>query len=287
MKGQISSTATRVSQKWRLCRPLWFRIGVAGRILWIAFSFITSRFRPVYVFDPLRIRVFILVRDLYSPLDGLVKSFQLQGIPLNLITFVDTGSTLPDCLNELQRLESLGCSWIRLEHSEQMYGPYSIWLVDRLKQVIRSQKYPYIVTDSDLEIPSSVREGWLKEMFTVLNTCKYSAKTSLPLAINDIDVSERIQIQDREIGVRDHFIYRLLSLLTLRNLPGCVACTTDTTLSLYRPGLWFSTLSIRLPVKYSIRHLPWYQSFVESSQFKYYVAKKLPLFGEWSSVVNK
>ena len=232
MKGQISSTATTASLQWRLCRPLWFRIGVLGRISWIVLSFITSQLRPVYVYDPLRIRVFILVRDLFSPLNDLVESFQLQGIPLNLITLVDTGSTLPDCLDELQRLESYGCTVFRLETSEQRYGPYCIWLVDRLRHFIRLQNYPYIVTDSDLEIPSSVREGWLKEMFTVLNTCKYPAKTSLPLAINDIDVSERIQIQDREIGVRDHFIYRLPSLLTLRNLPGCVACTTDTTLSL-------------------------------------------------------
>ena len=93
----------------------------------------------------LRIRVLFWFVIFTRPWMALLNLFSCK-VYLLIYNFVDTGSTLPDCLNELQRL-NLGCSWIRLENSEQRYGPYSIWLVDRLQCVIRSQKYPYIVTD--------------------------------------------------------------------------------------------------------------------------------------------
>jgi len=97
-------------------------------------------------------------------------------------------------------------------------------------------------------------------------------------------VPQRPQIVAHEQALIRHPAYRLLTALLLRRHPGRAACTTDTTLALYRPARRFSTLSVRLPAPYALRHLPWYRDFVDSEQFRYYTAHKLALFGEWSSL---
>lgn len=209
-----------------------------------------------------------------------MESLHQQGIPDPSITLVDTGTTAPSCLDELQQLEALGCRWHRLPQSEQAFGPYALWLSPFLSRMIRSEAYPYLVTDADLAFPSAMPTNWLRELFAALNTHRFALKAALPLHIGDLTVAQRLQIVAHEQALIRHPAYRLLTALLLHSHPGRAACTTDTTLALYCPARHFSTLSVRLPTLYALRHLPWYQEFVDSEEFRYYATHKLALFGE-------
>jgi hypothetical protein len=276
--------ATTATREWKRCRPLWFRINTPLRILWIVSSVFLSPLRRRHSSDPSTLQALILVRDLYSPLQSLVTAFERQGIPYGRIILVDTGSTAPACLAELQRLEALGCVWHRLPPEEQAYGPYAPWLSSALRRQLRASPHPFLVTDVDLAFPASLPDDWLQQLFAALNTNRFALKTSLPLRTQDITVAQREHIVAHELGLMRHPAYRLLTSLFLRRQPGHAACTTDTTLSLYRSPRQFSTLSVRLPVRYAMSHLPWYQAFIETEEYRYYTAHKLPLFGEWSSL---
>lgn len=276
--------ATTASKEWKRCRPLWFRVNTPLRILWIAWSVLLAPWRRRVPFEPSRLQALILVRDLHSPLPSLVAAFQQQGIPLARITLVDTGSSAPACLAELGRLEALGCVWHRLAPAEQAFGPYAPWLSFGLSRQLRRNNEPFLVTDADLSFPDSIPSDWLEKLFAALNTHRFAAKTSLPLRTSDITVAQRERIVSHEQALMRHPAYRLLTTVLLWRHPGHVACTTDTTLSLYRPGRHFSTLSVRLPLPYALSHLPWYQTFIDTDEFQYYVSHKLSLFGEWSSL---
>jgi hypothetical protein len=276
--------ATTASRAWKRCRPLWFRINTPARIAWIAASVLQAPFRRRFRVDPARLQAFILVRDLHSPLQGLVAAFQQQGIPLGQITLVDTGCTAPACLAELQRLQALGCRWHRLPLAEQAFGPYAPWLSPALGLQLRASRYPVLVTDADLAFPAAFPADWLEQLFTALNAHRFVLKVALPLVTAQLTVPQHHQIVAHEQGLIRHPAYRLLTALLLRRHPGRAACTTDTTLALYRPARHFSTLSVRLPARYALRHLPWYREFVASEEFRYYTAHKLALFGEWSSL---
>jgi hypothetical protein len=276
--------ATTASREWKCCRPLWFRLSSPARIVWIAASLLAAPLRRRFRCEPQRLQAFILVRDLHSPLQGLVAAFQQQGIPLDRITLVDTGSTAPACLAELRRLQTLGCTWHRVPPDEQAFGPYAPWLSPTLRRRIRASPYPFLVTDADLAFPAAMPPNWLPELFAALNAHRFALKAALPLITGDLTVPRCQQIVAHEQGLLRHPAYRLLTSLLLRRHPGRFACTTDTTLALYRPARHFSTLSVRLPGRYALRHLPWYREFVESGEFRYYTAHKLTLFGEWSSL---
>lgn len=279
-----ATPATTATSEWKRCRPLWFRINTPQRILWIACSVLLSPLRRHHPLDPSRLQALILVRDLHSTLQPLVAIFQDQGIPLARILLVDTGSTAPACLAELRRLETLGCQWHRLPPAEQAYGPYAPWLSRTLRRQLSASSHPYLLTDADLAFPPTLPADWLSQLHAALNAHRFALKASLPLRTDDITVADRERIVAHEQGLIRHPAYRLLTRFLLRRHPGHAACTTDTTLSLYRPARHFSTLSVRLPAGYALRHLPWYQHFIESEEFRYYTAHKLPLFGEWSSL---
>jgi len=274
------------TSNWNNARPLWFRIGTAARICWIIYCIISSPFRLRFVFDPRRIQAFILVRDLHSPLHDLVFAFNNQGIPFANITLVDAGCTSPLCLKELERLHYLGCKLFRVPLKEQIFGPYAPWLSPRLSDQIVDGRYPFIVTDSDLQLPNTMPISWLADMFSVLNQYRFAPKISLPLFTQDITLSHAKKVIKREHGLVNHPMYRMLTLIIMPCSSDWYACATDTTLSLYRPSRHFTTLSIRLSRRFSIRHLPWYDEFVQSAEFKYYVEHKNPLFGEWSSLFS-
>lgn len=279
-----STPATTASSAWKSCRPLWFRINTLARITWVAASVLLAPLRRRYRLNPAQLQVFILVRDLHTPLNGLVAAFQQQGIPLTRIVLVDTGCTAPPCLKELRRLEVLGCCLHRLPPEAQAFGPYAPWLSVPLRNKMRASRYPVLVTDVDLAFPASMPEDWLAELFSALNSHRFALKVALPLSVNDLTVPQHLQIIAHEQELIRHPAYRLLTSLLLRRHHGRVACTTDTTLALYRPARLFSTLSVRLAAPYALQHLPWYFDFVESEEFGYYTAHKLALFGEWSSL---
>jgi hypothetical protein len=268
---------------WKQSRPLWFCLPRLLRIGWILVAVAVGPLKHRLPFAPNRIRALLLVRDLHSPVPNLVEILVQQGLLAEHILLLDSGSTNPACLATLAALEQNGCRWIRLSPQEQCYGPYAPWLSPRLRAEIRSWRYPFLVSDPDLAVPATIPSDWLAKLFLMLNQHRAVLKVALPLIIDDITVQNSSVIKAHEEALRSQRGYQLLTRLLLGKSSKAVVCTTDTTFALYRPELFFSTLSIRLPLQYSIKHLPWYRDFCELSEYRYYQAHKLGLFGEWSS----
>ena len=269
---------------WKRSRPLWFRLPRLLRIGWILAAVALGPVQRRWPLAPDRIRALLLVRDLHSPLPALVESLVQQGLLNDHILLLDSGSTNPACLATLAALEQSGCRWIRLSPQEQRFGPYAPWLSPRLRAQIRSWRYPYLVSDPDLTLPATIPSDWLSQLFRMLNQQCSVLKVALPLAINDITVQNSPAIKAHEESLHCQPAYRMLSRCLLGQSSEATVCTTDTTLALYRPAPFFSTLSIRLPLRYAIKHLPWYNDFCKSTEYHYYQAHKLNLFGEWSSI---
>jgi len=273
-----------VQRAWKKSRPLWFRLPRLIRIGWILAAVLLGPFRRRWPVDPVRIHALLLVRDLHTPLPGLVEALLHQGLLAQHILLLDSGSTNPACLATLADLQQSGCPLIRLTPQEQRYGPYAPWLSSRLRAEIRGWHYPYLVSDPDLAFPSTSPKDWLAQLFCMLNQHRSVLKVALPLAISDITVQNSAVIKAHEEGLHLQRAYRLLSRCLLGRNSQSSVCTTDTTLALYRPARFFSTLSIRLPLRYAIRHLPWYNEFCTTHEYKYYQAHKCDLFGEWSAL---
>ena len=218
----------------------------------------------------------------FSSLPSIVNNLLGQGLRAEHILLIDSGSSNPVCLEALSNLEELGCRWIRLQSDAHQYGPYACWMSSDLAHEIRSWNYPYIVSDTDLVLPESLPLNWLSHLFCVINCHRGVAKSSLPLRIVDIDVDNKSAIQAHELNLAKRTIYRICSWLFLGNSSSSSVCATDTTFSLYRPSPFYSTFSIRLPLTYCIRHLPWYSEYAESPEYKYYQSHKYSLFGDWS-----
>lgn len=270
---------------WQRCRPLWFRLPRLLRILWIGSSVAMGPVQRRWCFQPARIRALLLVRDLHSTLPPLVDGLLAQGLEAKHIFLLDSGSSLPACLDTLSSLEQRGCRWIRLPSADQRFGPYAAWMCSELRREIRGWRYPYLLSDTDLAFQDTLPPDWLMQLFASLNRHGGVLKVALPLQISDITVDNRDAIRAHEISLIQNPAYQFLSRYLLRDSDSASAafCPTDTTMALYRPSRFFSTLSIRLPLQYSIKHLPWYRNFCESSEYSYYQSHKLPLFGEWSS----
>jgi len=274
---------SRDSRAWQRCRPLWFRLPRLLRILWIGASVALGPVQRRWCFQPARIRALLLVRDLYSTLPPLVDGLLAQGMEAEHIFLLDSGSSLPACLDTLSSLEQRGCRWIRLPSPDQRFGPYAAWMCSELQREIRGWRYPYLLSDTDLAFPDTLPPDWLMQLFASLNRHGGVFKVALPLQISDITVDNCEAIRAHETGLIQNPAYRFLSRCLFRDGTSSVVCPTDTTMALYRASPFFSTLSIRLPLHYSIKHLPWYSHFCESIEYSYYQSHKLPLFGEWSS----
>ncbi|KMM17581.1 hypothetical protein SYNGFB01_03110 [Synechococcus sp. GFB01] len=154
--------------------------------------------------DPHRVRALLLVRDLHSPLPALVESLLQQGLYPNHILLLDSGSTSPACLSTLAVLEQRGCQWIRLAPEDQRFGPYAPWLTPRLRQQIRSWRYPYLVSDPDLAIPTTIPSDWLVRLFSALNQHRCVLKVALPLDVSTITVQNSSAIRAHEEGLSRH-----------------------------------------------------------------------------------
>jgi hypothetical protein len=261
---------------------MWFRLTRFLRICWIVFGIALSPLQRRWPYCPDHIRALVIVRDLYSPLPDLIAQLRKQGILAKHILLLDSGSTNPNCLSTLFDLELMGCRWIRLSDDEELFGPYAPWLSHRLRSMIKSWSYPYLVTDPDLAIPPDIPTDWLANMFSLLNNNRSVFKVGLPLSLRGLTIENSNAIKAHEISLYQSLPYRILSYFLLGTKTKARLCPTDTTLALYRPGTIFSTFSIRLSSRYSIAHLPWLASFRSTPEFQYYQRNKLSIYGEWS-----
>jgi len=271
-----------LNKRWISSRPLWFRCPRFFRIVWIFFRIALGPFQKRWLFDPSQIRAVLLVRDLYSTLNPLLDQLLRQGIKAQNIYLIDAGSTSSACLEQLASMKQRGFRTIHLSAPHQNYGPYALWMCSYLNREMRSWNYPYLVTDTDLEFPPNVPDDWLLELFTALNHYGCISKASLPLQVSDITVENRSVIRAHERALVHSRPYRIFSKFLLNATSSTAICTTDTTFSLYRPSMFFSTFSLRLSSCYSLKHLPWYSDFCLSQEYRYYQQHKSPLFGEWS-----
>jgi len=271
---------------WKDSRPLWFRLNRLGRVIWILSLLVSSILRKKWRYEPERVQAIILVRDIHSTLEGLVNALVEQGIAIQNIVLLDTGTTSEAAVEELQRLQSTGCQYLRLDAEEQTYGPYAPWMSRKVRHMIARTSYPYIVTDPDIRFPETISQAWLYRLLEAMNSYRSVSKVALPLSLKEIDVDERERIKLHERQLARHWMYKSVgSLMGIEEMKG-VICSTDTTLALYRPNQWFSTFSIRLSEEYEILHMPWYKGFIKTVEYLYYQEKKLKVFGEWSTIVS-
>jgi hypothetical protein len=145
-------------------------------------------------------------------------------------------------------------------------------------------RYPFLVSDPDLAFPPNMPNDWLATLFRSLNAHRFVLKVAPSLITDGITIAHRESVCAHEKALAQQGAYQFLTRLLLGQRPGEAVCATDTTLALYRPARFFSTLSIRLPYTYSLLHKPWYSEFCETEDFQYYQSHKLKLFGEWSSL---
>ena len=264
-------------------RPIWFRVPRAVRIFMSIVTIGLNFFSGRREFDLVRLKVLIIVKDIYSTLPLMVEALKDKGVLLENIILLDTGSTSVDCIKILEKLKDAGVDLRYISREEQVFGPYLPWLSRALNSEIRSWNYPFILTDSDLMIPSDMPQDVLPKMFNKVNEFRFLTKIALPLRTRDITNMDRGQIIAHETSLGQNAFYRILNLLYGSRLSSERFCQTDTTFALYRTGRIFTTISVRLDNSYEILHLPWYDWFCQSVEFKHYVQNKLPGFGHWSS----
>ena len=269
------------SRKFVSTRPIWFTGGRAHRLYQLFLLALRSRKRPVYDYDVTRILVFLLSRDLYSNLAPIIDKCTSAGVLSNNICILDLGTSSDECKAAYRSYQLRGINAVSVPKDSQAFGPYVAWLDKTIYEMLKANDYPYIVSDADLRFPATYPDDWLQRMFYLLNEQKLFTKVSLPLKVDDIDVENRSAIVRHESGLGSSLVYYLLRLFV--NVPSaCRICQTDTTFSLYRPGLEFSTLSLRMESSYEILHMPWYKSFVDTQEYEFYQRNKRTEFGMWS-----
>lgn len=262
-------------------RPIWFRGGRGHRLCHFLSLVLRSRNRQIYNYDVTRVLVFLVSRDLYSHLASIINKCTSAGVLVKNIFILDMGTSSGRCKAIYENYQLQGINLISVSQNSEAFGPYIAWLDESIAAIIRENNYPYIVTDTDLRFPHPYPEDWLEQMFFLLNKYRIFTKISLPLRVSDIDVDDRKNIVRHEEMLGSGLVYRLLQVLfNVRSFYR--VCQTDTTFSLYRPGLEFSTISLRLEIGYEILHMPWYKSFVNTHEYEFYKRHKRPEFGMWS-----
>lgn len=262
--------------------PCWFRLPPGLRLLWLLWAMISAPFRRSYAWQPDQLHAVLIVRDLYSPLPALVDELHSEGIPYAQIILLNSGSSAPSCLDLLEQLQHRGCRILMASPGSLAQGPYGIWLDTSLALPAGFWKYPFVLSDPDLDL-SGLPHGWLRILLQLLNRQRWTSKIALGLRTDDLTAPEVDAVRHWEQQLSQRFPYGLLNRLIRSQVLPTRICTTDTTLALYRPLRSFTTLAIRLEGPYRIRHLPWYTAFAQTQEYAYYQRHKQPAFGHWSS----
>jgi hypothetical protein len=262
--------------------PCWFRLPSAVRLLWLLWALISAPLRRRYGWQPHQLHAVLIVRDLYSFLPALVEEMHAEGIPYAQILLLNTGSSASPCMALLKLLQQRGCRILTASPASLAQGPYAIWLDPSLALPAGFWRYPFVLTDPDLDL-TGIPRGWLRTLMQLLNQQRWASKLALGLRTDDLTAPAVDAVRHWEQQLSQRFPYGLLNRL----MPNCALptriCPTDTTLALYRPLRHFTTLAIRLEGPYRMRHLPWYAAFVQSPEYAYYQSHKQPAFGHWSS----
>ena len=87
-----------------------------------------------------------------------------------------------------------------------------------LSSEISSWKYPYLVSDTDLEFPKTIPNDWLHKLFVVLNGHRGISKSSLPLQVADITVGNHAEIQEHEEKLAANIFYSVCSMFFMCTL---------------------------------------------------------------------
>lgn len=262
--------------------PCWFRLPPGLRLLWLLWALISAPLRRSYGWQPDQLHAVLIVRDLYSPLPALVDELHAEGIPYAQIILLNNGSSSPPCLALLNELQQRGCRVLKTSPGSLAQGPYGIWLDPSLALPDGFWRYPFVVSDPDLDLVGIPR-GWLRTLMQLLNHQRWTSKIALGLRTDDLTAPAVDAVRHWEQQLSRRFPYGLLNRLMKSQSVPMRICTTDTTLALYRPLRHFTTLAIRLEGPYRIRHLPWYAAFLETQEYSYYQRHKQANFGHWSS----
>lgn len=223
-----------------------------------------------------RIKAFILNKNYYSTLDGLVDSFRGAGILVSNIYIVDLGSSSEKVFGKYSQLERSGVTI--LFKSDIPFGPWIVWRDRSIRRLFVYGAAPIIVTDSDIKMPESLPSDWLEILTKCLRVNPFALKCALPLRTSGITSAVADSVLSHETKLKSGRLNRWLSFPAGVNFQD-----TDTTIALYKPFPFFNYHSIRLALPYEVEHLTWYSEFLASEEYRFYLSQRLACIGDWHS----
>jgi hypothetical protein len=196
--------------------------------------------------------IFVIVRDLLSPLQQLIEWLERAGH--DRVVLVDNASTYPPMVEYLSTTEHtvVRCGW--------NMGHRSPWLSGAVFDYAHDE--PYVVTDPDIVPDDTCPLDAVEHFAEVMVAHPEVHRVGFGLRIDDLPdhYAPKADVIAWEKPFWEHEI-----------APGLYSAPIDTTFALARVRRPSSMPSIRTGPPYVARHLPWYDDTAEpSAEMIYY-----------------
>lgn len=211
--------------------------------------------------------IFICAKDRVMFLRRLVERLRQQGY--NNIIVIDTGSTFPEMLDFLPRVDCGGAGGVAQIHD--CPNPHlALWTYGLLK-IFNAEGGPFVYTDCDV-LPDCPHD-WIFRLGELLDRHPEFPKAGLGLRIDDLP----------DCYARKAEVIEWESKFWARQIEAdAYDAPIDTTLALYRPGAVGLSRAIRTGGEYVARHLPWYSDSKNLAPDEaHYKANMAPGVGHW------
>lgn len=214
--------------------------------------------------------IFITVKDRLSMFTALVNKLTSQGY--DNIHIVDTGSTWGPMVDYLASTKYP----IHRAPADMPSPHLALWhahIIDGSSKI----KDWYVETDCDV-VPDCP-DDWLYVLRSALEIHTDYPKAGLGLRIDDLP-----NCYNRKAAVIE-CESKFWEPSSVMISPGLFDSQIDTTLALYRPGVWWGEQgmrAIRTDYPYVAKHLPWYSDSSNlSAEERYYREHMNPTVGSW------
>lgn len=215
------------------------------------------------------IPVAIIAHDRLTCLTELIAWFESVGLG-EAISIVDNESTYEPLLEYYEKTPH---TVYRIEN----HGPSSPWRVPELEDIFANNYY--IVSDPDIYPDDDCPDDIIDVCRAKLDEMPFVDKVGPSLRIDDLpeNGARTPNIQNWEGQFWSPS--RWMEQYKVWNSP------IDTTLAVYRPGVWYKiTEAVRLDKPYMFRHLPWYLDFDNLSEEELYYSDHA---GDWISTWSR
>ena len=194
----------------------------------------------------------------------LIESLQERGYTNLLI--LDNASTYPPLIEYYSKECNIPICFL-----DKNYGHTALWDAGIINQF---NKDYFVYSDPDLVFSDTCPDDILLFMLNVLKKHPSVDKIAASLIIDDIPdeypLKEKVLKNERRFYNKTAF--------------GCYVADVDTTFALYTPhasaAYHDEDFTLRTPIPYQMRHLPWYQ-LEETAEDQYYKSHKIKEIGWW------